>query len=66
MAEFAQVLTAVDSEERAGEISQRLLEERLVACVQILGPVQSRYWWEGRIKKVPEILALPIAAGNPD
>lgn len=94
MAEFIQVFTTVDSEEQAGEIAQKLLEKRLVACVQVMGPVRSRYWWEGQLEEaqewlclikakaasydrieslikelhpyeVPEILAVPITAGNP-
>jgi periplasmic divalent cation tolerance protein len=94
MPEFIQVLTAVDSEETARRIAQRLLEEHLAGCVQIWGPVESRYWWEGELEEarewlclikaraadypkiesaikalhpyeVPEILAFPIAAGNP-
>jgi periplasmic divalent cation tolerance protein len=95
MAEFIQVITAVDSEEKAEEITRKLLEERLASCVQTLGPARSRYWWEGKIEEaeewlclikakatdydkieslikelhpyeVPEILATPITAGNPD
>jgi len=95
MAEFIQVVTSIDSEGKAGEIARKLLEERLAACVQVLGPVRSRYWWEGKLEEaeewlclvkakaadyeriesaikaahpytVPEILAMPIATGNPD
>jgi len=95
MAEFIQVVTSVDSEGKAREIARKLLEERLAACVQVLGPVRSRYRWEGKLEEatewlclikakaadyeriestikevhpyeVPEILAVPITAGNPD
>lgn len=58
MAESIQVLTAVDTETKAVEIAQRLLEERLAACVQLLGPVSSRYRWEGRIEEAEEWLCL--------
>ena len=44
MAEFIQVITSGDSAEKAMEIAQRLLKQRLAACVQVLGPVRSRYW----------------------
>ncbi|MCR4404563.1 MAG: divalent-cation tolerance protein CutA [Candidatus Acetothermia bacterium] len=95
MSEFIQVLTAVDSEEKARELAERVLVERLAGCVQLLGPVESHYWWKGRLEEarewlclikaraadypkiearikelhpyeVPEILAMPIAEGNPD
>lgn len=58
MAEFIQVLTAVDSREKAGELAQRLLVERLAGCVQVLGPVESRYWWKGKIEEAREWLCL--------
>jgi periplasmic divalent cation tolerance protein len=35
------------SVEEAGRIAQTLLDQRLAACVQVTGPVQSRYWWQG-------------------
>lgn len=53
-----QVMTAVDSREAAENISQRLLEARLAACVQIIGPVSSRYWWQGKIEQAEEWLCL--------
>ena len=37
---------------------RRLLEERLVACGNILPAVRSRYWWEGRICEDDEALLL--------
>lgn len=35
-----------------------MLERRLVACVQILGPIQSRYRWEGEVTQSSEYLLL--------
>ena len=58
MAEFIQVVTSIDSEGKAEEIARKLLEERLAACVQVLGPVRSRYWWEGKIEEAEEWLCL--------
>lgn len=53
-----QVMTAVDSRETAEHLSERLLEARLAACVQIIGPVSSRYWWKGSIERAEEWLCL--------
>ena len=39
------------------EIARRLLEERLAACVNI-APVESMYWWEGRIEEDSEELLV--------
>lgn len=56
--EFVQVLTTAGSEEEAGVIANALLERHLAGCVQVIGPVQSRFWWEGRIDTAREWLCL--------
>ena len=35
-----------------------LLEKRLVACVNILPPMQSFYWWQGKIESAAEIILI--------
>ncbi len=35
-----------------------MLEGRLAACVQVVGPVRSRYWWEGRLETAVEWLCV--------
>jgi periplasmic divalent cation tolerance protein len=55
---FLQVLTTAASEEEAEAIASTLLESRLAGCVQIVGPVRSRFWWEGRIDEAREWLCL--------
>lgn len=54
MAEFVQVLTTAGSEEEAGRISELLVERRLAACVQVVGPVVSRYRWQGAVEEERE------------
>ena len=51
MSEHVQVLTTVGSEEEADRISSLLVDRRLAACVQILGPIRSRYRWQGEIEE---------------
>src|SRR5437867_11137231 len=58
MTEFIQVSTAVDSKERANKIARRLLDERVASCVQVLGPIQSKYWWKGRIERVRDGICI--------
>lgn len=58
MSEYLQVLTAAGSEEEAEAISRALVERRLAACVQILGPVASRYRWQGAVEEAREWLCL--------
>jgi periplasmic divalent cation tolerance protein len=46
------------SDEEAGRIARILVEERLAACVNILGACRSIYRWEGRIEEAIETGAL--------
>ncbi len=62
--EFLQVLTTTASEEEAEAIATVLLESRLAACVQVVGPVRSRFWWEGRIEEAREWLCLAKTTGS--
>ena len=54
MAEYIQVLTTTERREDAERIAQSLVQERLAACVQIVGPIQSTYRWQGAIETAQE------------
>ena len=56
--EYIQVITTTEKMEDAERIARALLEKRLVACVQIIGPMVSTYWWNGRIETAGEYLCL--------
>lgn len=58
VAEFVQVLTTVSSREEAMRIGRRLVERRLAACVQVLGPLRSIYWWKGSMEEAEEWLCI--------
>ena len=51
------VLCTVPEAEARGLVDL-LLDERLVACVNFIGPVVSRYRWEGQIEESAEVLLL--------
>jgi periplasmic divalent cation tolerance protein len=53
---YIQVNTAVDSQEQAEKIAERLLNDRLAACVQMIPGVQSWYLWKGEKKSSSEII----------
>jgi periplasmic divalent cation tolerance protein len=56
-------ITAGDGEE-AGRIGRRLLEERLAACVNTIGGVESQFWWQGKLDKAREVaLVVKTKAG---
>ncbi|HET9153050.1 MAG TPA: divalent cation tolerance protein CutA [Solirubrobacterales bacterium] len=50
MDDFVQVLTTTASEREAGEIASLLVERKLAACVQVVGPIVSRYRWQGEVE----------------
>jgi len=51
------VMTAANMEE-AVKIVRCLLDERLIACANIVGPVSSLFWWEGKIDEASEFLVF--------
>jgi periplasmic divalent cation tolerance protein len=51
------VSTTADKREALERIGRRLLEKRLVACIQIGGPIKSIYWWKGALEEVEEWVA---------
>jgi periplasmic divalent cation tolerance protein len=57
-------VTAGDAEE-AARIGRTLVEERLVACANIIGAVRSFYRWEGEIQDDQEaVLIAKTGAGR--
>ncbi len=42
------VITTVDNEEAARTLADIVLGRRLAACIQIIGPMTSMYWWQGK------------------
>lgn len=68
MTEHLQVLTTIDSEEAAERIAVALVERRLAACVQVLGPLTSTYRWQGEVERAREwmCVAKTTAARYPE
>jgi len=50
------VLATAASRAQAASIAKRLVEERLAACVNILGPARSIYRWRGKVEDEREFL----------
>ena len=57
-ARAVQVQFTIDDEAARDRIVDELLRRRLVACAQTLGPVTSRYWWNGEISEAREWLVV--------
>ena len=58
MTDFLQVVTTTGSRDEAERIASELVERRLAGCVQIVGPIQSVYRWEGSVERAEEWLCL--------
>ncbi|GAA3442518.1 divalent-cation tolerance protein CutA [Planomonospora venezuelensis] len=54
MATYLQVLTTVKGYRKGTKLAWSITGARLAACVQVVGPIQSVYRWEGRVKQVEE------------
>lgn len=53
-----QFTAAMASREEAERIADALVERRLAACVQIVGPVRSVYRWRGAVERADEWLCF--------
>jgi periplasmic divalent cation tolerance protein len=86
------IFITASNKSEAKKIANKLIKEKLAACVNIIGKIESHFWWQGKVDnakelllivksrkdklkrifkavksahsyEVPEIIALPIAAG---
>jgi periplasmic divalent cation tolerance protein len=56
--EFVVVFVTAASAEEAARIGRALVEERLAACANVVGPIRSIYRWEGAVEEASEHLML--------
>lgn len=52
------IYTTINNEEDAKKIANYLIEEQIVACVNIIPNVQSIYRWKGKIEEETEFLLI--------
>ena len=58
MSGFIQITTTVGAREEAEQIANALVERRLAACVQVIGPIKSVYRWQGNVEHADEWLCV--------
>ncbi len=58
MKTYIQISTTTETKELAQKIAKYLVEQKLAACVQISGPIESTYRWKGNIERASEFLCL--------
>ena len=52
------ILITVANTEEAEQIAKALLEQKKVACVNIVPKVDSVFWWDDKIESEPESLMI--------
>jgi periplasmic divalent cation tolerance protein len=53
-----QISTTLPNEQAARDLGRHLVEQRLAACAQVLGPIHSTYWWHGAVTADQEWLLV--------
>lgn len=58
MKSYIQISTTTETKEQAQKIARYLVEQKLAACVQISGPIESIYHWKEKMETSREWLLL--------
>jgi periplasmic divalent cation tolerance protein len=58
MKSYIQISTTTETKEEAQKIAQYLVEQKLAACAQITGPIESTYRWRDNVETANEWLCL--------
>lgn len=58
MTAYLQVVTTIAQKEDADRVARALVERRVAACVQVVGPVTSTYRWQGVVETSQEWLCV--------
>lgn len=58
MPRYVLVLTTIGGGQEAARLAKTLVEKRLVACVNDVGPVRSFFEWQGKLEEDSEHLLL--------
>ena len=52
------IYVTAPSHDEALRLARVAVEERLAACANVLGPITSVYWWEGKVNQDGEVALL--------
>jgi len=52
------VFMTTETKQEAQKIVKPLLNKHLIACANIFGPIESMFWWQGKIDKTNEFLVF--------
>jgi periplasmic divalent cation tolerance protein len=54
MSQFVQIMTTTGTRDVAERIAMELVSRRLAACVQVSGPIESTFRWQGVVETAEE------------
>lgn len=52
------IYVTASSKEEALRLARALVQDRLVACANVIDGATSVYWWEGEVRDAPEALMV--------
>jgi len=55
---FIMVITTIDDIDKGRRIAKLIIDKKLSACVNIVGPIQSTFVWRGKVEDSKEWLIL--------
>jgi periplasmic divalent cation tolerance protein len=58
MSDAKLVISTVGSKDEASKVAAVLVREQIAACVNIVGPIESLYRWQGNVETAQEFLLL--------
>ena len=56
--DYLQVTTTTESRTHAQALARTVVQARLAACVQVIGPISSTYWWQAQVEIAEEWMCL--------
>ncbi len=58
MSEFSVFYVTCPDTKIAESLGLKLLEEKLIACTNIIPGMKSQYWWQGKIETASEVILI--------
>jgi len=52
------ILVTCANKKEAGFIAEKLIKDKAAACVNIVGKVESVFWWKGKVDHSKEVLLI--------
>lgn len=57
-AKFSLVLVTAPDMKTARALARAALQEKLIACANLVPKIESHYWWQGRVESGAEVLLM--------